>query len=336
MPRVASSSRNSERHLPASRPMLGILFLLASVFSLSALDASGKWVMAAGVPLFVFCWFRYLSHFVLMTGYAVPVRGWKIFKSHQPRLQLLRACAMLCATLSFFTTLSYLHQAEATAIIFISPLLMLSVAPWLLKEAPQRSRWIAAGIGLIGIMIVVRPDAGLHPLGVAAGLLTACLFATQHLATRLVARDDAFTTGLWSSGFGMISLGMLMPFLLPLAWPDMRDMPVIYWIVMLSTGVTGGMGHLLQTVAYRQAPASVLAPFIYLQMLSAVSIGWLIWDHFPDRVTWLGIAIICGSGIVNSIVEWRRAISMRSISAQVHRTSTQSGVNTGPRASDRA
>lgn len=335
MPRDAPSSQMHARHLPPTQPVSGILFLLASVFSLSALDASGKWVMAAGVPLFVFCWFRYLSHFVLMTGIVVPARGWKIFKSHQPRLQLLRACAMLCATLSFFTTLSYLHQAEATAIIFISPLLMLSVAPWLLKEAPQRSRWIAAGIGLIGILIVVRPDAGLHPVGVAAGLLTACLFATQHLATRLVARDDPFTTGLWSSGFGMVSLGILMPFLLPLSWPHLRDMPLVYWIVMFSTGVTGGMGHLLQTAAYRQAPASVLAPFIYLQMLSAVTIGWLIWGHFPDRVTWLGIAIICGSGIVNSIVEWRRANSVRQVSAQVHRTSTRSGVNTAPQAADR-
>jgi drug/metabolite transporter (DMT)-like permease len=308
MRRVDPSSSVSDKLLPPGKPMIGILLILASVFLLSALDASGKWVMAAGVPLFVFCWFRYLSHFLLLSCVAIPSRGWSILHSQSPRLQILRACAMLSATLSFFTTLSYLHQAEATAIIFISPLLMLSVAPWLLNEAPQRSRWIAAGIGLIGILIVVRPDSGLHPLGVAAGLLTACLFATQHLATRLVARDDALTTGLWSSGLGVLSLGLLMPVLMPLAWPQLQAMPLAYWLVMLSTGISGGMGHLLQTMAYRQAPASVLAPFIYLQMLSAVTMGWLIWGHFPDGVTWIGIAIICSSGVANSVVEWRRTL----------------------------
>lgn len=302
-----STTGNATMQIPASAtPMIGILFLLASVFSLSALDASGKWVMAAGVPLFIFCWFRYLSHFFLMTCLVVPSRGWSIYKSQVPRLQLVRAGAMFGATLSFFTTLSYLHQAEATAIIFISPLLMLSVAPWLLKETPQRSRWIAAGFGLVGILIVVRPAAGLHPIGVAAGLLTACLFTTQHLATRLVARDDPFTTGLWSSGCGAMALTCVMPFVLPQFWPQLRELPPGEWLIMISTGVTGGTGHFLQTVAYRKAPASVLAPFIYLQMLSAVLIGWLVWGHFPDGVTWVGICIICGSGIVNSVVEWRR------------------------------
>lgn len=287
-------------------PLIGIALLLVSVFSLATLDASGKWVMAAGVPLLILCWFRYVVHFLLIFFIAISSRGRSIFRSHHPRLQILRALAMLLATLTFFTTLKYLHQAEATAIIFISPLLMLAIAPWLLKEAPKVSRWIAAGVGLIGVLIVIRPSAGLATAGVIAGLVTACLFASQHLITRMVAKDHAYTTSLWSSGIGTLALSLALPFSMSSGLTILSEMGGFYWFVMLSTGLTGALGHLFQTMAYRRAPASVLAPFIYMQMIAAVTMGWLIWGHFPDAVTWLGIFIICASGVANSISEWRQ------------------------------
>ncbi|HEY9571714.1 MAG TPA: DMT family transporter, partial [Pusillimonas sp.] len=73
----------------------------------------------------------------------------------------------------------------------------------------------------------------------------------------------------------------------------------------LSTGFWGALGHLLQIQAYRYAPASVLAPFIYLQIISAATLGWLIWGQFPDAFSWLGIAVICASGVTIGMVEWR-------------------------------
>lgn len=307
MSRVDPSISITQPLTSQSVPFIGILLLLASVFCLASLDASGKWVMAAGVPLLVFCWFRYLVHFVLIFFIAVPARGISTFQSKSPKKQVLRALTMLCATLSFFTTLRYLHQAEATAIIFISPMLMLAIAPWLLKEPPKRSRWIAAAAGLVGVLIVIRPSAGLPLPGVIAGLLTACLFATQHLLTRMVSTDHAYTTSLWSSGIGTLVLTLTLPFTFPAARHILSEISITYWIIMLSTGLSGGLGHLLQTMAYRRAPASVLAPFIYMQMIAAVTMGWLIWGHFPDPVTWIGIAIICVSGIVNGLVEYKRA-----------------------------
>ena len=288
-------------------PLAGILLILASVFALATLDASGKWVMAAGVPLLVFCWFRYLVHFLLMLSVAVPAQGLSVFHTRHPKLQILRACAMLCATLTFFTTLKYLHQAEATAIIFLSPLLMLAIAPWLLGEPPKTSRWIAAGFGLLGVLIVIRPSAGLDQTGVIAGLVTACLFATQHLITRMVATDHAYTTSLWGSGIGTLALTLALPWTLTAALPSLRELELGYWLLMLSTGLSGGMGHLLQSMAYRRAPASTLAPFIYMQMIAAVTMGWLFWGHFPDGVTWIGIAVICTSGVLNSLNEWKQS-----------------------------
>ena len=296
-------------HAPAfqGRPLVGIGLLVLSLWTLSCLDASGKWVMAAGVPMLFLTWVRYLVHLVLVLALVVPGRGWRVVRSVRPREQLLRGGAMLCATLMFFTTLKFLPQAEATAINFLAPLLVLLAAPWVLREPPRLSRWVAAGIAFAGVLIVIRPGGGLPLVGVVSGLLTACCFATQFICTRRVAGDDPYTSLIWSGGIGTIVMTLGLPLILPSALPALRTLETWHWVVLISTGVSGALGHLLQIGAYRNAAASTLAPFTYLQIASATTIGWLVWGHFPDGLTWLGIAVICGSGIGIGILEWRRA-----------------------------
>ncbi|WP_419343469.1 DMT family transporter [Achromobacter sp. PD1] len=298
----------TRRAAPASSgPMMGVLLLVLSMWTLSCLDASGKWVMNAGVPLLVLSWFRYAVHLALVLALVLPARGLGVFRSKKPREQILRGGSMFLATLMFFTTLSYIPQAEATAINFLAPLLVLSAAPWVLKEPARLSRFVAAGIAFIGVIIVIRPGGGLDPVGTVFGLLTACCFAVQFIATRRVAGDDPFTSLIWSGAVGTICLTLALPFILPPALPVLEALAPLDWVVLISTGITGGLGHLFQIAAYRRAPASTLAPFVYLQIISATSVGWLVWGHFPDPLTWLGIAIICASGIGIGLIEWRRS-----------------------------
>lgn len=307
MPRVTALNSTQASTYPAQRPLLGVASLLLSLLLLTMLDGMGKWVMAVGVPLLVFCWFRYATHLVLLLFIILPSRGLTVFKSKMPKLQCLRAAAMLGSALSFFTSLSYLHQAEATALIFIAPLLMLSIAPWVLKEPIRKSRWVAAAIGLVGVMIVIRPSAGLPAMGVIMGLITACLFTAQHLLSRMLAHDSAFTTVLWSGAIGAGTLTLSLPFVLPDAVDILKTLSPLNWVILLLSGVAGGLGHLLQIQSYRYAPASLLAPFIYIQITFAATIGWIVWSHLPDQTTWIGIGIICASGIFNSLIEWRRS-----------------------------
>lgn len=301
--------------LPAGRLMVGIAVLYASMWCLSTLDASSKWVLAAGVPVLVVAWFRYVVHLLLVTSLIVPLRGWRILRPKRVQDQALRGGFMLCATLMFFLTLRRLPQAEATAIIFLAPLIVLATAPWVLKEKPQLSRWIAAAVGFTGVMIVVRPGSGLDPLGVVLGLITAVFFAAQFIATRRVANEDPFTTLIWSGAVGALGLTAILPFVLPPAMPVLAHMGLWEWVVMLSTGVSGALGHLLQIQAYRNAPASVLAPLVYLQITCAATLGWLIWGQFPGPLTWLGIAITCGSGAGIALYEWRRSRLARASAA---------------------
>ena len=194
MSTTQSSSLPRTSLTPTAFPLAGVLILILSSWALSGLDASGKWIMGFGVPLLVMCWFRYVVHLALVLALVLPVKGHKILRSTRPKAQILRGTVMMLSTFSFFTALSYLPQAEATSINFLAPLLVLSVAPWILKEPPRLSRWIAAGVGFLGVLIIIRPTAGLDPLGVMFGLITACMFATQFIATRRVAVDNAQTT----------------------------------------------------------------------------------------------------------------------------------------------
>jgi len=304
--RPAASPLPSAPRAPSARPVLGIVLLILSAWTLTCLDASGKWVMEAGVPLWFLCWVRYMVHLVLVLGLVLPKRGMGILRSTRPREQLIRGGAMLCATASFFTALSYMPQAEATAINFLAPLLVLALAPWVLKEPARMSRWVAAAVAFCGVLIIIRPGGGLHPLGVLFGLLTACCFTAQYIATRRIAGDDPYTSLIWSGAVGAVCLTLMLPLILPAALPVLSNLSPGNWMLLISTGFSGALGHLLQIGAYRNAAASTLAPFVYLQIVSATTVGWLAWGHFPDALTWLGIAIICASGIVTGLIEWRR------------------------------
>lgn len=290
---------------PAS-PLVGIVMLVLSSWALSTLDTSAKWIMAAGAPILLLGWVRFSVHLLLVLLVVRPKSLRRLLRSQRPYSQLLRGTVMLGATFSFFTALRYLPQAEATSIIFLAPLLVLATAPWILKEPPRLSRWLAALAGFVGIVVIIRPGSGLDPVGTGFALLTAFMFATQYICTRRVAVDDPMTTLVWSGGVGAVCLTLGLPYILIEAYPFIKDFGPMEWLVLFGTGFWGSLGHLLQIQAYRKAPASLLAPFVYLQIIAAAVLGWLVWGHFPDALTWLGIAIICGSGIIIGWIEWRR------------------------------
>ncbi len=288
-------------------PFLGIGLLVLSSWSLSGLDTSGKWIMAAGLPLAFLCWVRFFVHVVLVLALLRPRSLRELLRTQRPGAQLLRGVVMVVATFTFFSALQYLPQAEATSINFVAPLIMLACAPWILGEPARLSRWLAALSGFLGVLIIIRPGSGLDPIGVAFGLCTAMLFAVQYLCTRRVAIDNPMTTLVWSGGVGAACMTLTLPFTLPEAWPALGEFGVLEWLVLISTGVWGALGHIMQIQAYRLAPASMLAPFIYLQIVAAAVLGWLVWGDFPDALTWLGIAVVCGSGIAIGAIEWRRS-----------------------------
>lgn len=278
----------------------GILFHIAGLWLLSTLDASGKWLVLAGVPVLMVSWTRYAVHTVLMTAIVLPQRGKAMFKTQSLSRQLVRGFLMIATTILFFSVLTRLPLAEATAINFMAPLFMIAMAPWLLKESHRLHRWLGVIVGFAGMLVVVRPGAQLDPVGVALGLLTAFCFALFQIATRRVAHDDPLTTNYYGGLFGTAALTLALPWF----WVT-PDLSFWEWMLLVSTGVTGFFGHWLQATAFKKSPASLLAPFSYMQIISAVTLGWLVFGQAPGTTTALGIALICAAGLGVALTEAR-------------------------------
>ena len=182
---------------------------------------------------------------------------------------------------------------------------MLCVAPWFLGEASRWHRWLAAVVGFMGVLVIVRPGAGLDSVGVAYALLAAVTIAMQFVYTKKLAADDSQTTLLWTGVVGLLVGIVLLPFQWHESIAALSQFGLWQWLLIINVGLFGALGHLLQIKAYQHAPASLLAPFSYFQIIAAATLGFVIWGDFPDFWAWVGISIVCGSGIVVTAVEWR-------------------------------
>ncbi|MDD5027963.1 MAG: DMT family transporter [Rhodoferax sp.] len=293
----------------------GILLHILGLWLLSTLDASGKWLVMAGVPVLTVAWVRYAMHFALMTAVVLPSRGKTIFKTQSLVRQFARGLLMITTTVLFFSVLGRLPLAEATAINFLAPLLLMAMAPWLLHEAHRLHRWLGVLAGFAGMLMVLRPGAQLDFVGMVLGLLTALAFAFYQIATRRVAHDDPLTTNYYGGLFGTVALTLALPWL----WVTPNLSPW-QWLLLISTGFTGFLGHWLQIAAYSKSPATLLAPFSYLQIVAATLLGWLVFGQLPDPITVIGMALICLAGLAVALVEARiafaRSKSLRQSSGQ--------------------
>jgi drug/metabolite transporter (DMT)-like permease len=178
------------------------------------------------------------------------------------------------------------------------------MAPWLLNESHRPHRWAGVLLGFAGVLIVVRPGAQLDPIGVALGLLTAITFAFFQIATRRVAHDHPLTTNYYGGLFGSVALLLALPWF----W-TVPELSAVQWLLLLSTGLTGFLGHLMQIMAYSRTQATLLAPFSYFQIAAAVTLGGLVFDQLPDLTTAVGMALICLAGL--GVVLWESRTMIR-------------------------
>lgn len=291
---------------PRANLSLGILFLVAGLWTLSLLDAAAKLLAVAGYHVVMIAWMRYTINTVVMAVTLAPLyrhrKGKSILASAQPRMQILRALIMLTSTLLFFSLLKIVPLAEGTAMNFLAPLMVLAASPWLLGEKTYPSRWVAVAVGFAGMLIVVRPGGALSPAGIALGIVSAVTFAALSILNRkLNQKDEPVVTLFYGGLVGMLASSVMVPFFWTNHMPDWRVS-----LILASTGITSTLGHFFMNSAYKHAEASLLTPFVYLQVVSATTMGWLIFNQLPDRLTALGIAIICASGMGIALIEHRR------------------------------
>jgi len=257
------------------------------------LDALLKY-LARDYPVIVIAWVRYLVQIVLVLAIFVPKMKWRILRTANPRLQLLRGSCLLGASLLMLNALSSLPLTEATAVIFLAPVFITLLSGPILKEKAKPIHWMAVALGFAGVLVIVRPGGGLLTWAILFPIGAAMCNATYQIVTRLFhSAEHPATTNLFTGLVGVVALAPVVPFV----WktPDLH-----HGAVMIAAGVVGTTAHYLITKALEYSPAVALAPYSYTQLAWAAALGYLMFGALPDRITWLGIAVIASSGLLIS------------------------------------
>ena len=268
---------------------IGLVSLCYLLFSL--LDGSAKWLVGT-LPVIVVVWLRFVMHAVFAGAVFFPVRGFGLVRTQHLRWHMLRALMFIAMTGINFWALQYL-QLTVTASIFFSVPIMIAVASALvLGERIDTGKWVAILAGFAGVLVIVRPwGEEFHPAMLAA-VVNAILYAAFLLMTRRLAAYDSPETIQYLPAVGA-AIG-LAPFALA-AWQSPSGW--LEWTVACLLGVLGGFGHYLLALAHRYAPSSVIAPFLYQQVIYMALFGYLVFGDVPAPAVWLGAAIVIASGL---------------------------------------
>ena len=275
-------------------------FLVAGL-CFSSLDATAKYLVQEHT-LFLVVWARYAGQMLVTTPIAWHRGGPGFWRTRNLRIQLARSLCLVVATGCFFGALRYLPLAEGSAISFLAPMFALVLALPVLGERPTRARWISALAGFAGILILVRPGTAVfHP---ATGLLVTAAIsnALYQLLTRKLSGDTPYTTLFYSGLVGTAGLTLLLPFADLPSLVTLRD---VFFLVLL--GTLAGVGHWLLITAFLRGPASLIAPFTYVNMVWATIYGYMVFGHLPDGLSAVGMAVIVASGVGLVVHEHRMA-----------------------------
>jgi drug/metabolite transporter (DMT)-like permease len=274
----------------ADRPFRGIALILASTVFLGASDVTAKY-LSATLPSIEIAWIRFLVFALIMVPAMVPRSPVYSLRTGQPGLQLLRGAALLSSSLFFISGLRFLPIAEASATGFVSPLFVTALSILFLGERVGLRRWLATAVGLIGVMIILRPGtSAFHPAAFFP-LVSALGWACTLIMTRMMSgKEHASTIMTYSSIAGVIILTALVPFV----WvvPTWHD--ILFGILI---GIASTAGQWIVVLAFRYADASVLAPFSYSQLLWVSILGFLVFGEVPDVWTITGAIFIVASGL---------------------------------------
>jgi drug/metabolite transporter (DMT)-like permease len=260
-------------------------------FLFSLLDTSAKWLNHA-IPTMETVWCRYVFSVIFVFLVINPKTKPGVLKTKKPALQAIRSLLLFASTLFNFIAVNYLQLSQTISIAFATPLLVALLSGPLLGERISRDRLIAIIVGFLGVLVVARPGfGGIHP----AALLSVCgvvCYALYAIMTRHLAAHDSTETTLVYSG---LSGAILLTPALPWFWQNPPD--IMTAITMVALGAYASIGHFALIKAHRYAPAYILSPLIYTQLIWMVLLGYFIFGDIPDRFTLLGGFIVVGSGL---------------------------------------
>lgn len=278
------------------RPLKGVALVVGATFLFALSDLIGKHLMMR-YPVPVVQAGRYLVNVLLLLVIMAPRHGAALWATKRTGLVTLRALFLAAASLTMGFALQRMPLGETVAIIYLAPFVVMLLAGPILKETVTPAGWIGALVAFAGVLLVVRPGTGLDPLGVVFAITNAALGTGYHLLTRVLTKTESTMAMLFHvavTGFGVFAV-LALPNLAGFA-PTVPDVALILILGALATA-----GHFLFTAAYREAPASLLAPVNYVHLVWATLLGWAAFSHIPDGISLIGMALVVIAGAAVAI-----------------------------------
>ena len=274
------------------RRNLAIALMLGAFFCFTGIDTCARWLATAGMPPLEVSFVRYAGHFAIMAALVQPTAWRSVLRTGAPLIALLRAGALAAATILNFFAVRHLPLSVTSTIFFTTPLWVCLLGGPLLGERIGPRRAAAVVIGFIGIIVVTRPGMGaVHwaaILSIGAALFAAFYFM---LTRRLAGIDSTATQQFYGAAIGTAVLAV--PALLDWQWP----LSTADWLAFAAIGCFGWAGHQITVIAHRLAPATTLAPFVYLQLVFMAAAEWLVFGTEPDLWVFVGAVIVVASGL---------------------------------------
>jgi len=277
---------------PALSPGAGIALYLAALVSFASFDAAVKHLLTLYPAPFLNV-MRYLA--VATIGVFLVLRHGlpRLADTPDKGLLLLRGLMLGTVGTCFMTALIWMPLSEATAIYFTSPLIVVALSPWLLRERVGQRQWIAVALGCAGMLLIVRPGGHLPWLGTTLMAVAAVSYALFQVLTRkLSGRVASHVQYAYTAFVCLLVTALPAPFFLPDPWPGLLD-----GIAIVLLGMLNGLGQILLIAAFRRVQASTLAPFNYCHLLMAVGFSTFVFGRPPDLPAIVGMLLIVAAGL---------------------------------------
>jgi drug/metabolite transporter (DMT)-like permease len=287
----STTTRATEIAHQRRQRLIGIALMCAAVALFAVLDTMAKYLNTQMDSLQI-AWARYTSAFVLTLIVSNPLTHRDLLRSASPKLQIVRSLLLVASTVLNFLALRWLQLDEALSIIFTFPFIVAIASGPMLGEWLGWRRWCAICFGFGGVLLITRPGfGGMHPAALLSLAATVC-YGLYAVITRIVSRVDSNQTSLFYAN--CIGALVMLP-VIPFVWQAPANWVIA--LMLVAIGVFGSAGHFCLIAGHRLAPAAVLSPFVYTQLLWVVILGYLVFDHVPNYWTMAGAAMVIGSGL---------------------------------------
>nr|WP_150290793.1 DMT family transporter [Sphingobium estronivorans] len=285
------------------RPLYAIVLRLIAVICLSVMFVTVRLADARGVHVIESLFYRQALALPVVFAWIASTTGIGLIRTRRIGVHATRMAIGLTGMALNFLSYILLPPAEAATIGFTMPIFGTILSALILREATGVHRWGAVLIGFLGVLVMVRPDAGHFPaIGVAVAIAAAFVTASVSLVLRELGRTE--NAGVIVFWFTLLSLP---PLAVGMLFHGQSHDPVT-WGLLLLIGVVGGIAQICLTAALRWAPVSVVLPMDYSTIIWTTLLGWAIWGDWPMSTTWIGAALIVASGLY---IAWREHVRAR-------------------------